>query len=480
MSHLATADSDRGLRRAAARALPRQRPTRCRSWRRTSANSAAALRCPPRGSGRALRRRALRALAVRDRSGRGRPRARALVAQRAGAGEAPRRRREHRLRAPFRRRAADLDRARARSATRTASGAISPARRCWSTGSDAGSSGTVSMDSFAVELPGQLPRGTPVTIVGDGVLVEEHARVAGTINYELTTGIRHSPERTRGCSSMADLVTELAEALAGAGGLARRRRAARRAARAPRGRPRRRLPRARSVRLARSRALAAGRRFPLSERHGAWRIALEDGRTVDFTPLPGGRSRRTSPAGTSRSTRWPVRSRAASSSIRSAGGATSAERTIRAVSRGVFEADPLRLLRAVRLEDELGFRIDAEAEALVRRHAELASQPAGERILGELERLSAAGYRRLAELGLLDAARRLGGAVRPDRPRRLTRVPARVRVRGAGCGGCRSRAASTGTAARCSPPSRRPTLHRVRSTASGARPSRGRSTRSPS
>jgi alanine racemase len=57
--------------------------------------------------------------------------------------------------------------------------------------------GTVSMDSFAVELPGQLPRGTQVTIVGDGVLVEEHAHVAGTINYELTTGVRHSPERTQ-------------------------------------------------------------------------------------------------------------------------------------------------------------------------------------------------------------------------------------------------------------------------------------------
>jgi alanine racemase len=57
--------------------------------------------------------------------------------------------------------------------------------------------GTVSMDSFAVELSEQLPRGTPVTIVGDGVLVEEHARVAGTINYELTAGIRVSPERTQ-------------------------------------------------------------------------------------------------------------------------------------------------------------------------------------------------------------------------------------------------------------------------------------------
>ena len=31
-----------------------------------------------------------------------------------------------------------------------------------------------------------------------------------------------------------------------------------------------------------------GAPFPLSERHGAWRVALEDGRTVDFTPLPDG------------------------------------------------------------------------------------------------------------------------------------------------------------------------------------------------
>ena len=57
--------------------------------------------------------------------------------------------------------------------------------------------GTISMDSFAVELPAQLPRGTPVTIVGDGVRVEEHARVADTINYEVTTGIKSAPERAR-------------------------------------------------------------------------------------------------------------------------------------------------------------------------------------------------------------------------------------------------------------------------------------------
>src|ERR671929_593888 len=30
---------------------------------------------------------------------------------------------------------------------------------------------------------------------------------------------------------------------------------------------------------------AGGALFALSERHGAWRVALDDGRTVDFTPL---------------------------------------------------------------------------------------------------------------------------------------------------------------------------------------------------
>jgi alanine racemase len=54
--------------------------------------------------------------------------------------------------------------------------------------------GTVSMDSFAVEL-GEEPEGAPVTLVGDGLLVEEHARHLGTINYELTTGIVSDPRR---------------------------------------------------------------------------------------------------------------------------------------------------------------------------------------------------------------------------------------------------------------------------------------------
>jgi alanine racemase len=54
--------------------------------------------------------------------------------------------------------------------------------------------GTVSMDAFAVELEDEA-EGDPVTLVGDGVLLEEHARVLGTINYELAAGIRSDPLR---------------------------------------------------------------------------------------------------------------------------------------------------------------------------------------------------------------------------------------------------------------------------------------------
>jgi alanine racemase len=56
--------------------------------------------------------------------------------------------------------------------------------------------GTISMDALAVRLAGPADPGTPVTLVGDGVTLEEHARVAGTIAYELACGIRAQPERT--------------------------------------------------------------------------------------------------------------------------------------------------------------------------------------------------------------------------------------------------------------------------------------------
>jgi alanine racemase len=57
--------------------------------------------------------------------------------------------------------------------------------------------GTVSMDSFAVELDRELPVGSPVVLLGHGVLAESHARVAGTINYELLSRIQSDQLRSR-------------------------------------------------------------------------------------------------------------------------------------------------------------------------------------------------------------------------------------------------------------------------------------------
>jgi alanine racemase len=57
--------------------------------------------------------------------------------------------------------------------------------------------GTVSMDAIAVELPGPLATDAPVTLIGDGLLAEEHAAVAETINYEIVCGINTRRARAR-------------------------------------------------------------------------------------------------------------------------------------------------------------------------------------------------------------------------------------------------------------------------------------------
>ncbi len=57
--------------------------------------------------------------------------------------------------------------------------------------------GTISMDALAVELDRELPIGSPVVLIGRGVLAETHARVAGTITHELVTGISSDPARAR-------------------------------------------------------------------------------------------------------------------------------------------------------------------------------------------------------------------------------------------------------------------------------------------
>jgi tRNA nucleotidyltransferase/poly(A) polymerase len=150
-----------------------------------------------------------------------------------------------------------------------------------------------------------------------------------------------------------------------------------------------------------------GAPFPLSEQHGAWRVALKDGRTVDFTPLPG-------PIEDDLATRDfainAIAERLGSDEVVDPhGGFGDLEaRRIAAVRESVFQDDPLRLLRAVRLEDELDFRLTPGSEELVRRDAALVTRPAGERVLAELQRLSPRGYRRLDELGLLEP---LGGRI---------------------------------------------------------------------
>jgi alanine racemase len=57
--------------------------------------------------------------------------------------------------------------------------------------------GTISMDALAVLLDSELPTGAPVTLVGDGIRIEEHAGVAGTIGYEIATGLNTRSGRAR-------------------------------------------------------------------------------------------------------------------------------------------------------------------------------------------------------------------------------------------------------------------------------------------
>jgi tRNA nucleotidyltransferase/poly(A) polymerase len=156
-----------------------------------------------------------------------------------------------------------------------------------------------------------------------------------------------------------------------------------------------------------------GAPFPLSERHGAWRVALPDQRTVDFTPLPNGIE--ADLATRDFTINAIARPLAGGDPVDPFGGLGDLDRRVlRAVGPAIFQDDPLRLLRAARLEDELGFRLDPETERLVRANAALVTRPAGERILAELARLSTAGFERLEEIGLLAP---LGGSV--DRLRTL-------------------------------------------------------------
>ena len=152
---------------------------------------------------------------------------------------------------------------------------------------------------------------------------------------------------------------------------------------------------------------SGGAPFPLSERHGAWRVALEDRRTVDFTPLRGTIEDDLATRDfTVNAIAVPL---AGGDVVDPFGGRRDlAELVLRRVSDGVFEDDPLRLLRAVRFVDQFGLALDESTAELIRASADLVDRPSGERILAELEQLSVRGLRLLDELGLLAP---LGGSV---------------------------------------------------------------------
>jgi hypothetical protein len=154
--------------------------------------------------------------------------------------------------------------------------------------------------------------------------------------------------------------------------------------------------------------MSGGAVFPLSERHGAWRVAFRQGRTVDFTPLHG-ETIEEDLATRDFTVNALARPLEGGELVDPYGGAVDLEaRRLRAVGPTIFEDDPLRLLRAVRLEDELGFELDEETAGLVRDAAGKVGEPAGERILAELERLSPEGFKRADDLGLLEP---LGGSL---------------------------------------------------------------------
>jgi len=147
--------------------------------------------------------------------------------------------------------------------------------------------------------------------------------------------------------------------------------------------------------------------FPLSEQHSSWRVVLDGRRTVDFTPVHGtiesDLARRDF---TINAIALPV---VGGEYVDPSGGREDLQlRLLRAVSETIFDDDPLRLLRAVRLEEALGFRLAPLTEELLQAQAILVTGAAGERVLAELERLGPRGYRRLDQLGVLAP---LGGRI---------------------------------------------------------------------
>jgi poly(A) polymerase len=153
---------------------------------------------------------------------------------------------------------------------------------------------------------------------------------------------------------------------------------------------------------------AGGVAFELSGTFGAWRaVAPDRAWHVDVIPLEGDTieddlSRRDF---TVNALGEPL---AGGELVDPFGGVRDVEaRCLRRVSEDSFSADPLRVVRLVRLMRELGFEPEAETLADARRHAPAIPQVAPERVLGELKRIISApapqvGVSALDEVGALE------------------------------------------------------------------------------
>ena len=316
-----------------------------------------------------------------------------------------------------------------------------------------------------------------MTLIGHGVLAEEHARVAGTITYELVCGIESCSQARAPCRPRC--VSAFAELLAGedawvVGGAVRDEllglpvldldvvsaptRSAPHGATPPRW---------------------GGAPFPLSGRHGAWRVVARRRADGRLQPAPRrldrGRPRR--PRLHGQRDRRPGRRRRAGRPVRRARRPRSAGCCGRSPTAS-STTTPFACCAPSGSRTSAGFGSTRTARRLVRGQAAWSSGPAGERILDELLRLSAAGYERLDRARACSsrsAAPPARGFARSTRPgsgsslrfgagvRRLP-VPSELRR----------------FAAVLRAPSRRRTARPAPSTGSAARPSRGRSRRLPS
>ena len=165
-----------------------------------------------------------------------------------------------------------------------------------------------------------------------------------------------------------------------------------------------------SLRLARAVADAlGGAYFPLDVERGAGRIILMDEDTgrleLDFAILRGD-SLEDDLASRDFSINALAIDQTGALVDSTSGKADLDAHLVRATNEHAFRDDPVRLLRAVRMEASLDFEIEPQTAAWIRRDAGLLTQPSAERVRDEFIRLlairnAAAHLQRLDEFGLL-------------------------------------------------------------------------------